>query len=93
MAREVSFPFFMFIWGYKLLAYTNLAVGIYESPQLAYTKALKRQKHLSSGMLYSFRTYKILGFHFRFLFNPDFIFLNIHHILHNHFFKNSSHFL
>ena len=23
MAREVSFPFFMFIWGYKLLAYTK----------------------------------------------------------------------
>ena len=51
MAREVSFPFFMFIWVDKLLAYTNLAVGIYESPLLAYTKALKRQKHLSSGML------------------------------------------
>ncbi len=78
MAREVSFPFFMFIW--------RLSCWHIQKP-------LKRQKHLSSGSFYPFRTYKILGFHFRFLFKPDFIFLNIHHILHNHFFKNSSHFL
>ena len=37
MAREVSFPFFMFICGYKLLAYTNLAAGVCEIPMLAYT--------------------------------------------------------
>ncbi len=44
MAREVSFPFFMFIWGYKLLAYTNLAAGVCEIPMLAYTKSLEKAK-------------------------------------------------
>lgn len=44
MAREVSFPFFMFIWGDKLLAYTNLAAGVCEIPMLAYTKSPEKAK-------------------------------------------------
>ena len=44
MDREVSFPFFMFIWGYKLLAYTNLAAGVCEIPMLAYTKSPEKAK-------------------------------------------------
>ena len=37
MAREVSFPFFMFIWGYKLQAYTKISL-------LAYTKSPEKVK-------------------------------------------------
>ena len=45
MAREVSFPFFMFIWGYKLLAYTkSLSAGVYEIPMLVYTKSPEKVK-------------------------------------------------
>ena len=40
MAREVSFPFFMLIWGYKLLAYTKIHLLAYTKIHLlAYTKS------------------------------------------------------
>lgn len=52
MAREVSFPFFMFIWGYKLLAYTKIHLLAYTKSQcwririslLAYTKSPEKVK-------------------------------------------------
>jgi uncharacterized membrane protein len=33
-----------FIWGYKLLAYINLAAGVCEIPMLAYTKSPEKAK-------------------------------------------------
>ncbi len=52
MAREVSFPFFMFIWGDKLLAYTKIHLLAYTKSQcwririslLAYTKSPEKVK-------------------------------------------------
>jgi uncharacterized membrane protein len=35
---------FSVLWGYKLLAYTNLAAGVCEIPMLAYTKSPEKAK-------------------------------------------------